>query len=317
MVEMGVGQKHEIDFFGVEAEVGGVLLVDPPAALEQAAIDQNFLPAASSRWHEPVTPRSAPWKDSFIRRVPGPISCAPRAPIFCTLSKISCAVSANQKSSRSSRSITPSSARKSKSTAPRQNSSPTSTMGIGRFLRVCTRVSTSNNSSQRAVAAGKGDQRPRPLQEMQLAQGEIVELEAQFRRDIGIGILLVRQADVEADALRADVEGAAIGRLHDARSAAGDDQRGLVVGWRDWRRRPACRIRAPRRNSGSWPESFRATASLRASTKESGEPLLAFSLVPRGLDPAPRLGGSQMRVEPNTTMVCPTSCRRSDSSGFR
>ena len=54
---------------------------------------------------------------------------------------------------------------------------------------------------ERAEAAGKHDQGLRPQQEVQLPHGEVVELEAQFGRDVGIGLLLVRQADVQADRL--------------------------------------------------------------------------------------------------------------------
>ena len=76
---------------------------------------------------------------------------------------------------------------------------------------------------ERAEAAGEDDQRLRPQQEVHLAQREVVELEAQLRRDVGIGHLLGGELDVEADRFRAGVVGAAVGGLHDARSAAGDD----------------------------------------------------------------------------------------------
>src|SRR5262245_8154149 len=56
---------------------------------------------------------------------------------------------------------------------------------------------------------------------MHLAHGEGVELEGQLRRRIGIWLLLARQLDVEADRRRADVGGAAVGRLHDSGTAAG------------------------------------------------------------------------------------------------
>ena len=47
---------------------------------------------------------------------------------------------------------------------------------------------------ERAVAARERDQRLGAQQEMQLAQGEIVEAETELGRDVGIGELLVRQA---------------------------------------------------------------------------------------------------------------------------
>ena len=76
---------------------------------------------------------------------------------------------------------------------------------------------------ERAEAAGKHDQRAREMREPQLAHEEVVELERQARRDVGVGPLLVRQADVEADRLAAGVGGAAVGGLHDAAAAARAD----------------------------------------------------------------------------------------------
>jgi len=39
---MGVGEQHIIDFPGVEAERFGILLLELPTALIQAAIDQDL-----------------------------------------------------------------------------------------------------------------------------------------------------------------------------------------------------------------------------------------------------------------------------------
>src|SRR5215472_8888172 len=58
---------------------------------------------------------------------------------------------------------------------------------------------------------------------MHLAHAEIVELEAEARRGIGIWALLHGQLDVEADGGRADIHGTTAGRLHDPRAAAGGD----------------------------------------------------------------------------------------------
>ena len=83
---------------------------------------------------------------------------------------------------------------------------------------------------ERAEAAGKDRHRPRAQQEVHLPQREIVELEARGGRHIGVGHLLVRQHDVEADRCPALVDGAAIGRLHDRRAAArADDEMALAV----------------------------------------------------------------------------------------
>ena len=72
---------------------------------------------------------------------------------------------------------------------------------IGNFLHAA-RLAQRERVEQfvdRAEAAGKHDQRLGPQQEVQLAQREIVELKAQFRRDVGIGQLLGRQRDVQSD----------------------------------------------------------------------------------------------------------------------
>ncbi len=60
---------------------------------------------------------------------------------------------------------------------------------------------------------------------MQFAQGEIAELETKLGRDIGVGDLLARQIDIEADGPRPGVIRAPVGRLHDARPAAGYDDK--------------------------------------------------------------------------------------------
>ena len=76
---------------------------------------------------------------------------------------------------------------------------------------------------ERAVAAGEGDQRARAHQEVHLAEGEIVEVDAEPGRDVRIRDLLVREDDVEAEVLGSDIEGAAVRRFHDTGSASGDD----------------------------------------------------------------------------------------------
>ena len=53
-------------------------------------------------------------------------------------------------------------------------------------------------------------------------------MEAQSAVDVGIGSLLHRQLDVEADRETAGLRRAAVGRLHQARAAAGDDAEAVV-----------------------------------------------------------------------------------------
>ena len=83
---------------------------------------------------------------------------------------------------------------------------------------------------QRAEAAGKHRDRLGAQEEVHLADGEIVEVEAELRRHVGVRRLLVRQHDVEPDRGRADIVRAAVAGLHDARPAAGDDDEFAVVG---------------------------------------------------------------------------------------
>src|SRR6185503_5547394 len=83
---------------------------------------------------------------------------------------------------------------------------------------------------ERAEAAGKNHQRLRQVGEPELAHEEVVELEVQPLGDVGVGALLERQPDVEADRLAARLAGAAVGRLHDARAAAGGDDEPMVLG---------------------------------------------------------------------------------------
>ena len=83
---------------------------------------------------------------------------------------------------------------------------------------------------QGAEPAGKRHQRLGALHEVQFAQGEVVEAQAQVGRHIRIGKLLVRQIDIEADRLGADVERAAVGGLHHAGTAAGHHRDALVSG---------------------------------------------------------------------------------------
>ena len=47
-----------------------------------------------------------------------------------------------------------------------------------------------------------------------------MELEIQLRRNVAVGILLIRQPDIQADSLAAGFEGAAVGGFHDPWTAA-------------------------------------------------------------------------------------------------
>src|SRR5512146_2607766 len=76
---------------------------------------------------------------------------------------------------------------------------------------------------QGSESAGKNDERLREISEPELTHEEVVELKIQFRRDIGIGDLLERQADIQTDGFPAGFTRPEIGGLHDPRAAAGCD----------------------------------------------------------------------------------------------
>jgi len=58
---------------------------------------------------------------------------------------------------------------------------------------------------------------------VELPDGEVAELEAEVGRDVGVGHLLHGQVDIQADRSCADLEGPAVGGLHQAGAAAGHD----------------------------------------------------------------------------------------------
>src|SRR5450830_2062263 len=60
---------------------------------------------------------------------------------------------------------------------------------------------------------------------MQLAQGEIMKAETEFGRDVGVRILLMRQADVQSDGLGSDIECPTVGGLHHSWPPTGYDDR--------------------------------------------------------------------------------------------
>ena len=78
---------------------------------------------------------------------------------------------------------------------------------------------------ERPETAGKGDQRLRQIGEPELAGKEVVEDKSQLAGDVGIFVLLERQRDIQPDVHALGFRGAPVGGLHDARSAAGADDK--------------------------------------------------------------------------------------------
>ena len=78
---------------------------------------------------------------------------------------------------------------------------------------------------QRAEAARESRDCLGTHEEMHLADGEIVEVEAEFGRHILVWRLFVRQDDVEADRRGADISRATATRFHHARSATCADDK--------------------------------------------------------------------------------------------
>src|ERR1700722_9270060 len=125
---------------------------------------------------------------------------------------MSWAVSANQNSSRSSGSKTPSSTMKSISTARPPPVALADQNDRDRpDLAGLDQGEDSEQLIERAETPGKRDQRSGPQQKMHLAQREIAKAEAEPGRNVGIRILLVGQADIQTDCLGAGIERAPVG----------------------------------------------------------------------------------------------------------
>src|SRR4051812_40605343 len=75
---------------------------------------------------------------------------------------------------------------------------------------------------ERPEATGEHDERVRVADEHDLAREEVVVLERVG--DVAVGVLLKGQLDVQPDRARAGLASAAVGGLHGARPAAGDDR---------------------------------------------------------------------------------------------
>src|ERR1700761_4457578 len=83
---------------------------------------------------------------------------------------------------------------------------------------------------ERAEAARKDHQRFGKVGEPVLAHEEVVELEVERRRDVGVGQLLKWQLDVEPNSLAAGLVRAAVGRFHNSRApTGGDDETALAT----------------------------------------------------------------------------------------
>ena len=94
---------------------------------------------------------------------------------------------------------------------------------------VCVEGEDFEHLVERAEAAGKDHQRLGQIGEPILAHEEVVELEVERGRDVGVRRLLEGQLDVESDGLAAGLVGAAVGGLHDAGAAAGGDDEAALA----------------------------------------------------------------------------------------
>ena len=63
---------------------------------------------------------------------------------------------------------------------------------------------------------------------MNLPQGEIIELKAELRGDVGIGFRLPGQLDAQADGTGTGIKGTAVGRLHHTRASTGHHHVGMI-----------------------------------------------------------------------------------------
>src|ERR1022692_1629235 len=74
---------------------------------------------------------------------------------------------------------------------------------------------------ERAESTRKHNKPAGEICKPELAHEEVMELERELARDVGVWPLLVRQSDVEPDGLAAGLRSATVGGLHDAAAAAG------------------------------------------------------------------------------------------------
>src|ERR1700761_5789729 len=82
---------------------------------------------------------------------------------------------------------------------------------------------------ERAKAAGKDHQRLGKVGEPVLAHEEVVELEVERRRDVGVGQLLKWQLDVKPNGLAAGFVCAAVRGLHNSRPTTGGDNEAALA----------------------------------------------------------------------------------------
>ena len=81
-----------------------------------------------------------------------------------------------------------------------------------------------------AEATGEENGRGRAFNEVELAQGEVVELKAELWADVRVGLRFPRELDAETDRAPTGVEGPPVGGFHDSGSPAGDDDVLVVAG---------------------------------------------------------------------------------------
>src|SRR5271170_4667217 len=88
---------------------------------------------------------------------------------------------------------------------------------------------------QGAEAPGEYHEGSRQVCEPEFAHEEVMKLQRQFGRNVGVGPLLMRQSDVEADGPSASLGSAAIGRLHDPAAAPGANNVSMGAGGQVYR----------------------------------------------------------------------------------
>jgi hypothetical protein len=81
---------------------------------------------------------------------------------------------------------------------------------------------------ERPVSTREGHEGPRPQHEVELPQGEVAELKAELRCEVGVGRLLEGQGDVQPHRCGPDFVRAAVGRFHPARPSPCRDDEAVV-----------------------------------------------------------------------------------------
>src|SRR5579863_1755206 len=238
MIKVGMRQQHKVDTGGIETKVAGVFFRELAAALIEPAVDQkaparaldkvtrpgDVAISAMKRELQTMSPtndetacwgRSAPETERGAACVVPVQDAAPdlirrlREPEQVPILGIDCAFVGQESDVDGTRPIF---------FADQHDRDRFDLAGLHQGQDFEQLI-------EGAKAARERDQRFRALQQMHLAERKVVESKTQLRGDIRIGVLLVRQIDIQTDGFCPNFEGAAVRSFHDPRTTTGHDDK--------------------------------------------------------------------------------------------